>query len=205
MDIHIAVIIFTVVISFMAFNNNALQRQLQFNAYQINHRKEWWRYFSHALVHGDYMHLGLNMFVLWSFGKASIYYFEYYLGMNGNFTFMLLYLIALPFSSLISYQKHKDNPTYNAVGASGAVSAIIFACIFFDPWHSLLIMGVIPVPGIVFGIAYLYYSYKMGKQGLDNIGHDAHFWGAVVGLVFPIFIKPNSIMIFLTELINPHF
>lgn len=205
MGAHIVIIIFTALISYSAFNNASLQYRLQFNAYQINHRKEWWRFFSHSLVHGDYMHLIVNMFVLWSFGSAAIQYFEYYLGLNGNLLFILLYVIALPFSSLVSYQKHLNNPGYNAVGASGAVSAVVFTCIYFDPWNLLYFLGVIPIPGIVFGLGYLYYSYRMALKEMDNIGHDAHFWGAVIGFVFPIFIQPKSITIFFTELINFNF
>ncbi len=201
-SILIFLIAATVIVSAKAFQDRSLFYKLMFNAYQAVHRKEYFRLLSHGLVHGDWMHLLVNMFVLFSFGRNLVTYFEHYLGINGSIGLLVFYLLALPVSSLFSLLKEKENPMYNAVGASGAVSAVVFACIFFDPWNLLYFFGVIPIPGIVFGIGYLYYSYRMGKQNNDNIGHDAHFWGALFGFSFPIIVKPSSIFIFLDQLIT---
>lgn len=198
--ILLIIIAATVIISARAFSDRSLFYKFMFNAYQVVHRKEYHRMLSHGLVHGDWMHLLVNMFVLFSFGSNLVLYFEHYLGINGNITLIIFYVLALPVSSIFSLLKEKDNAMYNAVGASGAVSAVVFACIFFDPWNLLYFFGVIPIPGILFGIGYLFYSYKMGQQNRDNIGHDAHFWGALFGFSFPIIVQPNSILIFIDHL-----
>jgi membrane associated rhomboid family serine protease len=126
--------------------------------------------------------------------------FSYEVRFNSTFLFTLLYITALPVSSAVSYKKHRDNPYYKAIGASGAVSAVVFATIFYEPWRMLYLFGIVPLPGIVFGAGYLYYSYYMSKKEIDNIGHDAHFWGALYGFVFPMIIKPGSAIDFITRL-----
>jgi len=110
--------------------------------------------------------------------------------------------LAIGASSIVSLVKHKDNPNYNALGASGAVSAVVFACIFFAPLEEILFFGVIPVPGILFGIGYLWYSWYMGKKNVDNVGHDAHFYGAIFGFIFPLILRPELIHQFIYQLIN---
>ena len=90
--------------------------------------------------------------------------------------------------------------SYNAVGASGAVSAIVFASIFFAPMSKLLVFGILPLPAILFGILYLGYSYYMSKKSVDNVAHDTHFWGAVFGFIFPMLIKPELYNVFLSQL-----
>jgi membrane associated rhomboid family serine protease len=102
-----------------------------------------------------------------------------------------LYIGGAALSTLPSYGKHKDDYSYTAVGASGAVSAVVFASIIFDPWSKLIIFPIpIGIPAILFGFLYLIYSWYMGKKNIDNVGHDAHFWGAVFGFVFTIILKP---------------
>lgn len=194
-----------VITSIRAFSDRNLYGKLMFNAYDVVHQKRFYRLFSHALVHGDWAHLFVNMLVLFSFGAAALQYYGYYLGGNANLLFLLLFILALPFSCTYSIYKHKDDFKYNAVGASGAVSAVVFSCIFFDPWNMIYFFGLIPIPGIVFGVLYLWYSYRMAKKGTDNIGHDAHFWGAVWGIVFPLIIEPSAFNVFISQLLNPNF
>jgi membrane associated rhomboid family serine protease len=98
--------------------------------------------------------------------------------------------------------KNKDNFTYNAVGASGAVSAVTFACVFFAPMNKILLFMVIPIPGFVFAILYVAYSYYMSKRNLDNVGHDAHLWGAIFGFFFPLIVKPSLIHVFINGFIE---
>ena len=118
--------------------------------------------------------------------------------------FIVMYFAALPVSSLYALKKHSTNYYYNALGASGAVSAVVFANIFFEPWTMLYFFGIIPIPGILFGAGYLYYSYTMNKKNNDNTGHDAHLFGAIFGLIFPVLIKPESIFLFLANLTSVH-
>jgi membrane associated rhomboid family serine protease len=201
MGAHIFVILAIAGISIMAFSQTDIIYKLQFNAWQILRKKEYYRLFTHALVHADWMHLLLNMFVLWSFGAAAIQLFSIYLPINGTILFLVLFVTAIPISSLYSLQKQKNNYHYNAVGASGAVTAVVFTTIFFSP-YSTIYLYFIPIPSILFGILYLAYSGYMGKRGNDNIGHDAHFWGAVYGFVFPAIMEPELLRVFFEKLVT---
>jgi len=191
MSVTLVIILITVVVSVLAFSNQELFRRLVFNAYDIKHFKNTYRFLSYALIHGDWIHLLVNMMVLFSFGRIVEQYYGYYFGIKGILYYLLLYVGGTALSTLPSYGKHKDDYSYTAVGASGAVSAVVFASIVFDPLNKIYIF-LIPfgIPAIIFGILYLVYSWYMGKKNIDNIGHDAHFWGAVFGFVFTILLKP---------------
>ncbi len=193
-------IIITCAISLMGFGNKELFDKLKFNAYMVYHRKEWYRLFSHGLLHADYMHLAFNMIALYSFGDNVEMYFKAVFGIKGLFYYSLMYISALCVSSLPSLLQHKNDHTYNAIGASGAVSAVLFAAILFDPFISIgFIFIPIPIPGWVFGPAYLLYSHYMGKKGIDNIGHDAHFYGAVYGFLFPVLLNYKVLIYFINR------
>jgi len=198
MNVAIIILIAISAISIAGFNQVELIYKYQFNAWQIKHRKEYVRLISHGFFHSGWMHLLINMFVLYSFGDAVIYYFSLSLPGNSSLLFILFFLSAIVVSSLYSYAKEKDNYNYNAIGASGAVSAVVFASILYDPYATIYLYF-IPVPGIVLGVAYLVYSKIMSKRNVDNIGHDAHFWGAVYGLIFPILFRPALLMSFIKE------
>ncbi|MBN1599609.1 MAG: rhomboid family intramembrane serine protease [Bacteroidales bacterium] len=198
------IIIITVIISFIAFNNRAVFARLQFNAYQIYHRKEFHRLLTHGFVHANWWHLLINMFVLYYIGSYVEKIF-YQLANEGIINYpvldyIILYLLSIIFASTISLVRFKDNYLYNSVGASGAVSAIVFFSIFFQPWEKLYLYGIIGIPGIILGIIYLVYSQYMSRKGGDNINHDAHFLGAVFGFVYPLFLDLNLINRFLSEL-----
>lgn len=179
---------------------------LQFNPYRVYHRKEFYRLVSHGLLHADWVHLFINMIVLLSFGTAVERYFMRLEAMSMlRFPvagFLLLYGGGVAVSTLTTLRKHKSNQWYNAVGASGGVSAVIFTSIFFAPWQNLLLYAVIPIPGILFGVLYLAYSHYMSKKASDNINHDAHFIGAVYGFIFPLLIDLSLINTFLEQLFS---
>ena len=195
--ITLTLIIIIGLISVVTFYQPDIMSQLQFNAFQIYHRKQFYRMVTHAFVHANWEHLIVNMIVLMSFGNVVEHYFRGYFGSNGVYYYLLLFFGSIIFSSLWSLYKQKNNYYYNAVGASGAVSAVLFAAIFFDPWSSIYFFGILPIPGIIFGGLYLYYSWYMSRKNIDNIGHDAHFLGAVFGFFLPIIIKPALFMEFL--------
>jgi membrane associated rhomboid family serine protease len=113
--------------------------------------------------------------------------------------YLIMYLLAIVFASSISLAKYKDNPIYNSVGASGAVSSVVFFSIFFYPWEKLYLYGIIGIPGIIFAILYLVYAQYMSRRGGDNINHDAHFLGAVFGFMFPLFIDLSLFKYFLSS------
>lgn len=181
----------TALVSYTAFQNPALMEKLQFNAALVVHRKQYYRLVSHAFIHVGWAHLLVNMLVLYFFGPHVENYFSYFFGNKATLYFLILYLGGIIVSNGWSLIKHKDNYYYNAVGASGAVSAVLFTFIFLNPWEMLYLFAIIPIPGIVFAIGYLIYSYQMGKRKSDNIAHDAHFLGAVFGFLFPIILKPD--------------
>lgn len=196
----IMLVFVTVIISIIALNNEQLMGKLIFNPYLVQHRKQWHRFITSGFIHADWMHLLINMFVLYSFGKVVELYYQAVFDDKGNYYFLLLYFGGILFSVTPTYGRHKNDPGYNALGASGAVSAIVFAAILFDPMSKIYLWGIIGFPGIVLGIVYLAYSWYMGKKGGDNINHDAHFWGAVFGVLFTVLLKPTLAMHFISRL-----
>lgn len=194
----LGIIIVTCLASISAFQNNALVSRFIFSPYTVaRNQSEWYRFFSSGFLHGGWLHLLFNMYVLWMFGGIVEQYFELLFAPVGSFLFLAMYLIALPISETASYIKHKDNFRYASLGASGAVSAVVFAFILFEPTQKLFFIFIpIGIPAFIFGPLYLAYSAYMAKQNQDNIGHDAHFWGAVFGFVFPLLFKPDLIFRF---------
>jgi len=195
-------ILIIALISAFALKQVDIMVQLQFNPYKVIHRHQYYRIVTHAFVHVSWEHLIVNMIVLFSFGTAVEHYFEINFGSIGTYYYLILFFGSIIFSSLLSLYKQKDNPYYNAVGASGAVSAILFTAIFFQPWESIYFFGIIPIAGIFFGGLYLYYSYYMSTKKMDNIGHDAHFLGAIFGLFFPVMLRPELIKDFINALFS---
>lgn len=195
------IIAVTFIVSYVAFQRQELLFKFDFNPYQIVHRNQWYRMITHAFLHADWTHLIVNMIVFWSFADVASYYFEFLFRQNGTLLLLGLYFGGVIVSCLYSLIKQKDNYNYSAIGASGGVAAVTFACIFFDPLGKILFFGVIPIPGILFGIIYLAYSYYMGKRGMDNVAHDAHFYGAVYGFVYPMLFRPDLLSHFIERLI----
>lgn len=197
----ILIVILTAIVSIVALNNPLIMDKLRFNAYYIKHNKEWYRFFSYSLVHADYIHLFVNMYVLYSFGGIVLTFFKFHFGGKAIINFLLLYIGGIIFSVLIDYRKNKDNVYYNAVGASGAVSAIVFSSIILYPGGKIFLFFIpIGIPSAIFGILYLIYSAYMTKRANDNIGHSAHFWGAIFGVVFTIILKPKFALMFLEQI-----
>jgi len=193
-------------VSLAAFNNRTLFAKLQFNAYLVYHRKEYHRLITHAFVHAGWLHLLVNLFVFFIFGR-NIESLLNSLEVEGiikasSIWYLLFFVLAVVFSTSISVFKFKDDIHYNAVGASGGVSAVLFFWIFFNPWEKLYLYGVLPIPAIIFAVAYVIYSQYMGKRNQDNIGHDAHLLGAVFGFVFPLFIRLDFIKIFISQILD---
>ncbi len=191
----IIILALTVVVSFVAFSNLELFNRLKFNAWLIKERKQSWRFITHAFVHVGWSHLLINMFVLFSFGRVVEQGFGAIFGPGKGLVYYgMLYFGGILFASLYDFGRQKNNPYYDAVGASGAVAAVVFASIILSPRSTLFIFPLpIPIPAFVFGVLYLVYSAYMGKRGGDNIGHNAHFFGAVYGIVLPIILEPSLV------------
>ena len=203
MSVSFIIIGITVLVSFLSFQNTEMFTKLKFNPYLIKHHKQWYRFISHSIVHADWMHLIINMYVLYSFGDIVEATFFNLFGFKGLMYFILLYVGGVLFSSIYDYGKQKDNPYFNAVGASGAVSAVVFASILIYPAGSIFLFPIpFPIPSWAFGLLYIVYSAYMGKRGGDNVGHNAHLWGAIFGLIFTLITIPNIISNFIAQLSN---
>jgi membrane associated rhomboid family serine protease len=195
------IIAISVITSLIAFNRPDIFDKFKFNAYAISKYKEWYRFFTYGIIHADYMHLFINMFVFYSFGEIVETVFGLYFGSKSTLFYILLYVGGIAFSSLWDFGKHKNDSYYNAVGASGAVSAILFSSIILYPQGRIFLFFIpIGIPAPIFGILYLAYSAYMAKKGTDNVGHSAHFWGAIYGIAFTIALKPSLAITFFENL-----
>lgn len=199
--ITIAIIAITCLVSILCFNGTLNGNKLLFNAYQVWHRKEWYRMFTSGLIHSGWGHLFFNMLTLYFFGRVVEQYFGAVFGnVTGTVLYIVLYVSALAVSSIGDLVKYRDDWNYNALGASGAVSAILFASILFAPKMGIYIYLIpIPVPGYIFAPLYLLYCWYMAKRNMGNIGHTAHFWGAVYGLLFPLVCDSDILRICLSQ------
>ncbi|NWJ51151.1 MAG: rhomboid family intramembrane serine protease [Bacteroidetes bacterium] len=185
--ITLFIIGFTVVVSVLCFQNQDLFMKLRFSPYMVKHKNQTYRFFTHAFVHADWMHLFVNMFVLYSFGSAIESYFGILFANKGVVYFIILYLGGILFSALPSFGKHQSDPYYSAVGASGAVCAVLFSSILIQPWAGIGILFLpFHIPAFVFGPLYLIYEAYGSKKLNDNIGHDAHIWGSIFGIVITL-------------------
>ncbi|MEO7802556.1 MAG: rhomboid family intramembrane serine protease [Ginsengibacter sp.] len=188
--ITISIIIVTVIVSFIALNNERLMDKLIFYPPAVTDNREYYRFVSCGFIHADMFHLIFNMFTFYSFGTVVIEpVFNHLFGVYGGVLYLLFYLSALVVSVVPTYFKNKDNSSYRSLGASGAVSAIVFAGIIINPLMQLsLIIIPIPFPAFIFGFAYLLITYYLDKRGSGNINHSAHLWGALYGIIFIIVI-----------------
>ncbi len=184
--ILLGLIAVTALISFKGFNDTLFFKQFQFHIGSIR-AGEQYRMITSGFLHADLMHLGFNMYALFSFAPVVIGYF-------GNFIFIVLYGICLLCGSLLTYFFKKNNYSYAAIGASGAVTGIIYAAILLEPSMSIYFFFIpIPIPAYLFGIGYLLYSIYGMKSQNDNIGHTAHFGGAIGGYIFTIVKNPEMV------------
>ncbi len=193
----------TIGISIWAFGNRNILNKFILSPYAVVQGKQWYRIFTHAFIHADWMHLIFNMLALWSFGIAVENYFSQMTDL-WILNFYLMYFGAIFCSSIPDLIKQKNNPYYLSLGASGGVSAVVFAAIFFDPWN-LIYIFFLPCPGIIFGVLYLIYSSYAAKKGGGNINHGAHFYGSVFGFIYPMLIDPRAIFHFIERITHPSF
>lgn len=200
-SVNTLIIIVTVVVSWQAWQKPALFQRWLFSPYKVQKSQDYKRFVTSAFLHADYMHLAFNMITLYFFGG----FVEHILQVNyndsiGRLLFLLLYFVGVIVAHLPSFFKYKNMPYYNSVGASGGVSAIVFAYIAIRPLSDLCLYFIICLPSVAFGAIYLMYSYWQGKRNTDNINHDAHLWGAIFGFIFIMLVLPNAFELFLWQL-----
>ncbi len=201
-SVTLVIVAITVLISFAAFNNDDLSHKLIFSPYQAKHQNEWWRTITHGFIHADHMHLFFNMYVLYNFGELIEETLKYHYGsFSGTLYYIGLYLGGLIFATLPSLRKHSDNPIYRSLGASGAVSAVLFAFIMFYPSEKLFLLFIpIGIPAYIVGLLYLAFETYSNKKGRSNIAHDAHIAGAVFGLAYIVLLDFDNLSNFFNQI-----
>jgi membrane associated rhomboid family serine protease len=185
----------TIIISLAAFSSRELKERLMLNPYMMKRQNQWYRYITSGFIHDDEVHLLANMFTLYMFGEYVDFFYGALFGKSAWLMYCVLYITSIFAANVSTYLKYQDSAGYRSLGASGATSAIVFAAILYKPY--LQIWG---LPGFIMGIAYLAYSYYAGRKGGDHINHEAHFYGAIYGVLFTIVLKPIVAQIFFNQL-----
>ena len=162
-------------------------------------RGEWWRLLTHGFIHADGAHLFVNMLVLFFFGGVME---RVLVGRIGELGFLLFYVSGIVIAILPTHFRHLRDLDYRSLGASGAVAAMLFAYILIQPWSTLLVMF-IPMPAIVFAVAYVWYSAWAERRSADNVNHGAHLAGAAWGVAFMLLLEPRLLPRFVDRLLSP--
>lgn len=191
MSISLFILLANVLVSISALYNRDLFYKLDFQPYLIEEKKQWYRFVSHAFVHANWPHLIVNMWVLYLLGKDVEIGFRVQFGAQWIPYYLMLYFGGLLFSTIPGYARNRGNYHYHAVGASGAVSAIVFAYILLWPTSKLGFFFLPSMPAIVFGAIYLALEIYMDRNRNSNIAHSAHYFGAIFGVVFTLALKPS--------------
>jgi membrane associated rhomboid family serine protease len=202
-NITLTIIIVTSIISLTGFRHGKVVDDLIFWPPAISKKHQYYRFITCGLIHADYMHLIFNMLTLYFFGTVMEAHYQGELGLQ-KYYYLALYIGALIVSNIPTYIKHRKDYNYRSLGASGAVSAVLFAFILLRPWQRIIVL-VFPVPAIIYGGLFLIYSAYMSRKGGDHVNHDAHFYGALFGILFTIAVRPDVLDIFTNELMHPHF
>jgi membrane associated rhomboid family serine protease len=198
LDTTLIIIIITCLVSVTAFyNSGELEKLLLWPAVMKAHR-QYYRFVTAGFVHADWMHLAFNMITLYYFGRAVEVYFRQLFGPG---VYLLFYLAAMVVADIQTFLKYREDYSYRALGASGAVSAVLFAAILFNPWAKIYLFFIpIGIPAFIFGGLYLVFCVYMSRKGNDGINHNAHLWGAIFGIVFTIVLEPRVAVYFLQQI-----
>lgn len=199
LGIILIIMLVTSVISVICFNSESWKSKLTFFPYRMKRNNELFRLVSHIFVHADFQHLAFNMLSVYFLGSFLEYQWSYEFGtVDGAVHISILYLFGGIFATGFLYLKHQDNIYYQSLGASGAVSAVIFAAIF---WHPTMKLGLffipVPIPAFVFGPVYLLIEYFAMKRGNTGVAHEAHIGGAIFGILYVTLLDPNKLLTFL--------
>jgi len=201
LSITYMLIAITVLVSWLAFNNPRLLERLILWPPAIDRQRQYDRLLTHGFIHADWMHLLFNMITLYSFGQAMETFYVERIGLLGYLGF---YLSAIVLAILPTFLKHRHDAQYRSLGASGAVSAVLFSFILLAPWSPIYLFLIpIGIPAFLFAAIYVGYSIWMDKRGGDNVNHSAHLWGALYGMLFTILMEPRVATTFMGRLLHP--
>lgn len=200
--ITLLLIVLIAITSIIAFRNQNLMIKGWFSPYDIKRFGQYQRFITHIFLHASWEHLIFNLLTFYFFGTFVERQFHYLFGKYANILFITEFFLIGIIATIPSYFKNKNNSYYRAVGASGAISGILFTSILIYPTNKIYIMFIpIGIPGYIFGLLYLAFSYYMSKRGNDFISHDVHFYGAVAGFVLPLLLKPILLIYFFNQIL----
>lgn len=188
------IFLFTIITSIYAFYDAGTYGKFMLHPYSVAKGKNVYQLITSGLIHQDWSHLIFNM--------LSYYFFAFNLERTiGHWQFGLLYFVSLILSDLPSVYRHKDHFWYNSLGASGAVCAVVFSFIMFSPMTKLIIFPIpIPIPAVLYGVLFLAYTSYAGRKANDGINHDAHFYGALAGVLITVALYPQAVSIFINSI-----
>lgn len=203
-SVTLVLVAITALVSWQGLSHDELQEKFLHAPFVEHRQREFYRWITSMFLHGSILHLAVNMFVLWGFGTViEDVFVELFGPWMGRFNYLGLYILSGIAADIPTYIKHKHNPAFRSVGASGATSGVLFAYVVFAPWEIIRLYGIVPIPTIIAAIAYLAYSsYASRKESHSRIDHEAHFWGAVFGFVFTIALKPELFSFFLEQVVE---
>lgn len=185
------------VVTYYAWQKPTVQQGFMLNPYLVRTHQQYHRLITSGFVHNNGMHLFLNLFTLYFFGGAIEKIFYIYFGELGNLLYLSLLITAIIVANIPSFIKHRYDPNYNSLGASGGVSALVLAFILFDPLRDLCLYALLCLPGYILGVLFIIYSIVMSRRGQDHINHDAHLFGALYGLIFILILRPSTLKSFI--------
>ena len=191
----------TVVISLLAWQKPAWLDAMMMSPYRIDRKKEYWRFITSGFIHADFAHLFFNLFSFYFFGTQLEYIFGIIFPGFGGEVFILFYLLAIFVADLPTYFKQRNNPYFNSLGASGAVSAVIFAGIMFFPTEKIYLFGFVGIPGFIYAGLFTWYSIAMDRRGRDYVNHSAHLYGGLFGVLFITLTRPSTWVEFFSQIL----
>ena len=201
MLLTLVIIALTCAVSLVAMRSPRMIEALILWPPAVTRGHQYYRLLSYGFIHADVQHLLFNMITLYFFGQVME---QFYNAAMGPFGFAVFYVLGVIAAIVPTYWKNRDNAEYRSLGASGAVSAVLFAFILFQPWATIYVF-ILPVPAIVYALIYVAYSIYSSRRGGSNINHSAHLWGAAYGVVFTLVLEPRVLAVFIDGLSHPHF
>ncbi len=193
MSLTIIIVLITVGISYYAWQNPSVMEKMVLNPYKVSQKNEYYRFITSGFVHADFGHLLFNMLSFWFIGEGIEGLFGMLFGANGRIYFLALYILGIIISDIPSFLKHRTKSNYNSLGASGGVAAVLFAAVLYAPLLEICLYFFICMPGFIFGLLFLAYSFYESRRGSGFVNHDAHMYGAIFGLIFMAVVYPSAV------------
>lgn len=193
MSLTIIIILFTVAISYYAWQNPAVMDKLILNPARVSQKNQYYRFITSGFIHADFGHLLFNMLTFWFIGEGIERLFNSLFGSNGSFYFLALYILGIIVSDIPTFLKHRNNSGYNSLGASGGVAAVLFAAVLYAPLLEICLYFLLCIPGFIFGILFIGYSFYESRRGSGFVNHDAHMYGAIFGMLFMAVVYPAAV------------